>query len=345
MGFERYAGHLRAIGGTNRREVDKLENLTNTPVRVPAGTAEDADLLGTEGITQGSGISGFSVPPRKRFWKRILDLTTVIITSPLWLAGILVGAVWIKIVSKGAVFYRQERIGLAGEKFVIFKFRSMGEGAGTSVHEDHLKQLIQSNQPMRKLDGADSRLILGGKLLRATGLDELPQVFNVILGNMSIVGPRPCTPSELEKYGRPFMRRFRGLPGITGSWQVNGKNETTFRRMIALDVHYLRNISVRQDLWIMVRTGPTLFKQIYELYKKKLRRQPVQKMSTSSTAEPQRRLAPSATFSQIQSRQRPLSPATNSLLENARQAMSDSQRLIETPSGDTQRINLPPPAA
>jgi lipopolysaccharide/colanic/teichoic acid biosynthesis glycosyltransferase len=317
-----------------------LENITKALVHVPTGTAGDADLLGTEGVTRGPEFSGTPVPPRQRFCKRILDLTTVLITSPLWLTAILVGAVWIKIVSKGSVFYRQERIGLAGEKFVIFKFRTMKEGAGTGVHEDHFKQLIQSNQPMKKLDGADSRLILGGKLLRATGLDELPQVFNVILGNMSIVGPRPCTPSELETYERPFMRRFSGLPGITGSWQVNGKNETTFRRMIALDVIYLRNISVGRDLWIMVRTGPTLLKQVCELFKKKLRRQPDQEVITPSRFEPQKLVpAPPISVGPELAKQT-LSAATTSLIGET----FNTQSPLEAPGGDTQRITFRPPS-
>jgi lipopolysaccharide/colanic/teichoic acid biosynthesis glycosyltransferase len=209
------------------------------------------------------------VPARKQFCKRALDLSMVLITSPLWLAGFVIAAIWIKMVSKGSIFFNQARVGLDGEEFIIFKFRTMKEGADTGVHEDHLKQLINSNKPMKKLDGADTRLIRGGRLIRATGLDELPQIINVILGNMSLVGPRPCTPNELEKCKPPFMRRFRGLPGITGSWQVNGKNDTTFRRMIALDVLYLRKISVRQDLWIMVRTFPTICKQIGELIKSK----------------------------------------------------------------------------
>ena len=292
-------------------------------------------------------ISGNSVPPHRRLHKRILDLSAVLVTSPLWLTGILIGAVWIKLVSRGSVFFRQERVGLAGEKFVIFKFRTMKEGAGTAVHEHHFEQLIQSNKPMQKLDGVDSRLIRGGRLMRATGLDELPQIFNVIIGNMSLVGPRPCTPSELEKYKRPFMRRFGGLPGITGSWQVNGKNETTFRRMIALDVLYLRNVSVRQDLWIMARTAPTLLKQIRELFKEKLRRQVANGGAASSKTRPAvRPSTPAPKLFPAGSR-----PARQSLLPARRflgkspQSMSDTQPLTDTPSGDTQRINFRPPGA
>jgi lipopolysaccharide/colanic/teichoic acid biosynthesis glycosyltransferase len=115
---------------------------------------------------------------------------------------------------------------------------------------------------MIKLDSTgDPRLILGGKFLRATGLDELPQIFNVLKGEMSLVGPRPCTVGEFERYAPEQRARVNALPGITGLWQVNGKNRTTFRQMIEMDIFYSRNISLSLDLKIILRTLPAIVGQ------------------------------------------------------------------------------------
>ena len=289
----------------------------------------------------GNGVEKTVVPRRKR----ILDLTLVFITAPIWLSGFLVAAIWIKMVSKGSIFFTQRRVGIDGEEFTIFKFRTMTEGADTSVHEDHLKQLINSNAPMKKLDGADSRLIRGGRFMRAISLDELPQIINVILGDMSLVGPRPCTPAELEKYKAPFRRRFKGLPGMTGSWQVNGKNETTFRRMIALDAVYLCNFSVRGDLWIMARTFPTIWKQVAEIFKKKLKARAAQKadLPASPTApRPVASIAPRAITSRPP---RPTLAQTADVIVRKTQSLMDTQPhpLLQAPTGETQRISLRPP--
>jgi len=116
---------------------------------------------------------------------------------------------------------------------------------------------------MTKLDAVgDTRLIPGGRFLRASGLDELPQIFNVLRGEMSLVGPRPCLPMEFERYQPSEQQRVNALPGLTGYWQVNGKNNTTFKEMIAMDLFYIRNMSIWLDLTIMFRTIPTLIKEV-----------------------------------------------------------------------------------
>lgn len=211
-----------------------------------------------------------SRPPAVPGWKRPFDLTVALFSLPVWLPLMGLCALWIRCVSRGEVFFRQERIGYGGQPFTLFKFRTMRKGADTAVHATHLCQLMRCGRPMTKLDHEDDRLIAGARLLRALGLDELPQILNVVLGQMSMVGPRPCTLGELEHY-RPFCyKRFDGLPGITGSWQVNGKNKTTFRRMVALDVLYLRNASAGMDLLILLRTGPAVLGQVLDLGKKRI---------------------------------------------------------------------------
>jgi lipopolysaccharide/colanic/teichoic acid biosynthesis glycosyltransferase len=118
---------------------------------------------------------------------------------------------------------------------------------------------------MAKLDGkGDSRLIACGRFLRASGLDELPQIFNVLRGEMSLVGPRPCLPHEFKRYKAWQQQRVSAPPGLTGYWQVNGKNKTTFNEMIAMDIFYARNMSVWLDLTIMLKTIPALIEQILE---------------------------------------------------------------------------------
>ena len=200
------------------------------------------------------------------FWKRCLDITIVALAAPAWLPVMALSALAIKLVSHGPVLFRQERIGFGGEKFQCLKFRTMRAGCATNGHEKHFAELIQSNQPMIKLDGHDQRLIPGAWILRSTGLDELPQLLNILRGEMSLVGPRPCTPREFEAYSPEQRARTNSLPGLTGLWQVSGKNHTTFRQMIELDIRYTKTLSVGQDLSIMIRTPLVLINQLTESF-------------------------------------------------------------------------------
>ncbi|MBV9008613.1 MAG: sugar transferase [Verrucomicrobia bacterium] len=199
-------------------------------------------------------------------WKRALDIALILITLPLWLPVMLIASAWVAITSPGPIFYRQPRVGFKCRRFMIVKFRTMKVNADTSTHEAYLEQLMASDKPMIKLDATgDPRLILGGKFLRATGLDELPQLFNVLRGEMSIVGPRPCTVREFELYSDEDRYRLNALPGLTGFWQVNGKNRTTFRQMIEMDVFYSKHLSLRLDLKIIARTFPAIAAQLVDL--------------------------------------------------------------------------------
>jgi lipopolysaccharide/colanic/teichoic acid biosynthesis glycosyltransferase len=192
-------------------------------------------------------------------WKRTLDVACILLALPLSLplAGLI--AILIRLVSPGPVLFRQERVGHLGRRFMCLKFRTMAIGAETAKHQEHLRQLINSNAPLVKLDAhGDARIIPFGLWLRSSGLDELPQLINVLRGEMSLVGPRPCTTCEYGLY-LPWQReRFNTLPGLTGLWQVSGKNRTTFAEMIELDIRYARNKNLWLDLAIILKTLPVL---------------------------------------------------------------------------------------
>jgi hypothetical protein len=139
--------------------------------------------------------------------------------------------------------------------------------ADTSLHQGHLHQLMNSNTPMMKMDSkGDPRIIPFGVLLRASGLDELPQLINVLRGEMSLVGPRPCLPYEYDKYLPWQKERFETVPGLTGLWQVSGKNKTTFVEMIQLDIKYTKNKNLWWDLKIILMTVPALIIQTLETH-------------------------------------------------------------------------------
>jgi lipopolysaccharide/colanic/teichoic acid biosynthesis glycosyltransferase len=203
------------------------------------------------------------------FWKRCLDILCLLLAAPTVVPLMLFLWGFIKIVSPGPAFFKQERIGLGGKKFLCLKFRSMKVNADTGVHQSHLKDLIKADVPMTKMDSkGDSRLIPFGSILRSSGLDELPQLINVLKGDMSLVGPRPCTPYEYEQYESWHKQRFNAVPGLTGLWQVSGKNKTTFKEMINLDIQYAKRASLWLDIQIMLKTFPVLFTQIRESRKR-----------------------------------------------------------------------------
>jgi lipopolysaccharide/colanic/teichoic acid biosynthesis glycosyltransferase len=185
-------------------------------------------------------------------WKRTLDLTLIALTLPIWLPLMLLIITVIKISSPGPIFYRQERVCFWGRPFMMFNFRTMKVCAATSGHELYFEQLIRGGAPMTKLDANDPRIIPWGRVLRATGLDELPQIFNVLRGEMSLVGPRPCTRIEFQKF-EERQRASSRSSRINGFWQVNGKTEPP-SQMIEMDLLYAKKASVDLDLWIMVRT-------------------------------------------------------------------------------------------
>jgi lipopolysaccharide/colanic/teichoic acid biosynthesis glycosyltransferase len=217
---------------------------------------------------QDAGFQLESKQPDRRLpiWKRVLDLGLILALSPaLILLGGLV-AVLIKLGSAGPIFFRQRRVGFKRQEFVCFKFRTMRVDADADPHRRHTQELIRSQTPMIKLDARrDPRMIPFGSLLRVIGLDELPQIINVLRGEMSLVGPRPCIPYECEAYETWHWQRFDAMPGLTGLWQVSGKNRTTFDEMVRLDIEYAQSLNLWLDFRILLKTVPALWGQYCDL--------------------------------------------------------------------------------
>lgn len=190
-------------------------------------------------------------------WKRVFDiicsLTCLAVFSPV----MLISAILIKLTTRGSVLFRQERVGINGRVFTCYKFRTMVPGA------DELKAKLngfnEMDGPVFKIRN-DPRVTKIGRLLRRTSVDELPQLFNVLLGHMSIVGPRPPLPEEVKKYEPWQRRRLSVRPGITCLWQVNGRNALDFQSWMKLDLHYIDNWSWSLDLRILLLTLPAMFR-------------------------------------------------------------------------------------
>jgi lipopolysaccharide/colanic/teichoic acid biosynthesis glycosyltransferase len=206
-------------------------------------------------------------------WKRTMDIVLSLIGIVLMSPVLALIAVGVKLSSRGPILFKQDRVGIHGNIFRCLKFRSMRTDYDQTKHRDYLKSLIHATdgpqerdaaKPMQKLDGANPAINAFGRLIRTTHLDELPQLFNVLRGDMSLVGPRPCIPYEAESYQQWCFRRFDTLPGITGLWQVKGKNHLTFNQMIRLDLAYIERRSLLLDLRIIVMTIPTIIKDVIE---------------------------------------------------------------------------------
>ena len=197
----------------------------------------------------------------KRMFVFFVALLVLLLVSPL----MLVTAVFIKLTSPGPVFFKQERVGLMGEVFVMYKFRTMEVKADTGMHQDHITDLINNGQPMVKIDD-HHRLIPCGKILRRLFIDELPQLINVIQGDMSLVGPRPAIPYEVQAYAEWHRKRLLAFPGMTGLWQVSGKNRLTFEQMVWLDIQYAKQCSFWLDLKILCKTPWTVVREAISKY-------------------------------------------------------------------------------
>lgn len=192
----------------------------------------------------------------QRTFKRALDLaivvTALVVASPL----LLLIALAVKLTSPGPILFRQERVGAMGRHFQMLKFRTMVQDAEARLEELEAENEAEGHIFKMK---ADPRITAVGRFLRRWSLDEIPQFFNVLSGEMSVVGPRPPLPREVAEYQTPHFARLKGRPGITGLWQVSGRSDLTFDEMVKLDRHYLENWSIGLDLTILVKTVFVVF--------------------------------------------------------------------------------------
>ena len=203
------------------------------------------------------------VQGKKRVEKRVFDLLIGTIILILISPFILIIAIIIKIDSPGPAIYKQIRVGENGRVFTMYKFRSMFNNNDNAVHQQHVTRLIKQNLSPEQVNGNkdgtlkmedDPRITRVGHFIRKTSLDELPQLFNVLRGEMSLVGPRPDVPYAVELYKEWHKRRFESLPGMTGWWQVKGHNRVSYEEMMRMDIYYIEHMSLWMDIKILFLT-------------------------------------------------------------------------------------------
>jgi lipopolysaccharide/colanic/teichoic acid biosynthesis glycosyltransferase len=196
--------------------------------------------------------------------KPLFDLVAALLGFALVCPLLGTVAILVRLTTPGPALFRQTRIGQDGRPFVLYKFRSMYAGSADDVHRQYVRKLLTQDQPpaggqrgLYKLED-DPRITRLGRLLRRTSIDELPQLLNVIRGDMSLVGPRPALPWEAEMIGEAHGARFLVRPGLTGLWQVSGRNALTMRQGLELDVEYVRKLSFIVDFMILAKTIPVV---------------------------------------------------------------------------------------
>jgi exopolysaccharide biosynthesis polyprenyl glycosylphosphotransferase len=197
--------------------------------------------------------------------KRVLDVAAVTAGGIVLLPALGLIAAGIKLTSPGPVLYKQERVGRQGRRFTLYKFRSMVVNNDDEAHRNYVKSLMRGKAAGVDAHGRkvykmmdDPRVTRFGRFLRRTSLDELPQLWNVFRGEMSLVGPRPCLPYEWDLYEDWQRHRLDVVPGITGLWQVTGRSQVSFEEMVLLDLHYITNWSLGLDLALLTRTIPVV---------------------------------------------------------------------------------------
>jgi len=193
--------------------------------------------------------------PRRLALKRVIDLVLAVFGGLILLPFLVGIAVWIRLESPGPVFFAQRRLGMGGRHFSLLKFRTMRLDAEQALkdclgQDPELRQEWEQTHKLRR----DPRVTGAGRWLRRASLDELPQLWNVIKGDMSLVGPRPILEEEIAMYGEVYAAYVRVRPGITGLWQVSGRNDTSYAHRMDLVSYYICNWSIWMDIWILART-------------------------------------------------------------------------------------------
>lgn len=191
----------------------------------------------------------------KRCFDIVSSLMAIIVFSPLFL----VVSILVKLDSDGKIIFSHRRLGINGQEIEVYKFRTMVSNAEEVLNKMPSSQKKEFEKNF-KLDN-DPRITKTGKVLRKTSLDELPQLFNILIGNMSVVGPRPIVKKEVEKYGKYSDKLFSVKPGLTGMWQANGRSCTTYEQRVKMDMYYIDNRSFWLDIKIILKTVVSVIKR------------------------------------------------------------------------------------
>jgi undecaprenyl-phosphate galactose phosphotransferase len=254
-------------GVSDERFLEILDLCATTRARVMVGSGQFGILprrlnLESYGDIPVFGLMNGASALHESVLKRLMDMfaafMAMVMLSPLFL----IIAVAIKIDSQGPVLFRQKRVGKNGRLFTFYKFRSMRVGSDQDdTRKEKLRQFIEAETttlPACTKIVDESNVTRIGRFIRKTSIDELPQMLNVLKGDMSLVGPRPCLPYEWENYAVWHKRRLTVTPGCTGLWQVLGRSEVGFRDMVILDLFYIYNISLHLDVWLILKTIPVM---------------------------------------------------------------------------------------
>jgi lipopolysaccharide/colanic/teichoic acid biosynthesis glycosyltransferase len=207
--------------------------------------------------TQTLAIQPILINSRYLRAKRLFDILFTLLITPCVLLVSIVIALWIKLDSKGPIFFRQKRVGQNGVEFIMLKFRSMHVNGDENIHRKKVEMMMRNGQTLDK-EKNDPRVTRVGRFIRRTSLDEIPQFWNVLMGEMTLVGPRPPLPYEVVLYGKRDWLRLSGRPGVTGMWQVYGRSAVTFTDMVDMDIAYLKEQSLLKDIKLIFLTIPIM---------------------------------------------------------------------------------------
>ncbi len=254
-------------GVTEERYLEAIDLCAHTRARVLVGSTQFDVIPRYIYQEHYGGVPVFGVMNSRAYLgspalKRILDLVLALPMLLLFLPFFLIVAAAIRLDSPGPVFFKQKRIGRNGVPFTFYKFRSMCKGSDCDkLREDRLQRFIRNDD--HEMSGStkivdDRKVTRVGRFLRKTSIDELPQLFNVVKGDMSLVGPRPCLPYEWDSYASWHRKRLSVTPGCTGVWQVFARSQVGFRDMVILDLFYVYNVSFPLDLLLILKTVPVM---------------------------------------------------------------------------------------
>lgn len=255
------AGHLTGFHQKQKFSTGQPLHTEHDQTGLIAARLQDDRLMSDAKVQRGvattARVDSLSIKAqilRVPLWKRIFDITGAVVALAIFSPVLLIAALYIKRVSPGPVLFKQERLGYSGRVFQMWKLRTMKVDADPSVHKQLICDLLNHNDcPMKKL-ADDPRIIPLGKLLRKFCIDELPQLINVLRGEMSLVGPRPDPVYAFNNYSNWYRSRFDAVPGMTGLWQISGKNRLSFQQMMRLDIAYARQRSLWLDFKIIFNT-------------------------------------------------------------------------------------------